>query len=421
MPSFTLYMFQLPSLAIPDLWPDSFLVMAVSNNTGIGLAVSFLVIALALRDVVRPKGNTVAIILLSAVWYWTSAVWAAVTKDILAELGEALVYPSTSIWLTYIPQALTYFLVQLFAWLAGLNIFEGTFTRSKTGMSFGTWQLAGSAYFYGQLFTVAALALDAPSIVFVVKAIEPLSTALLAIPVLRQSFQPQLFLAIIVACSGIMLTAWAAHGGSSMVHSGSAYIAMGMGMFANIGFSCRACVAKRALIFENNHPLQAFGKLTVAATQSGTVLLLFWLMLGRTLPNHEATSSLLLHLCHRPAAWFTAALTYFLYQSSSLLLLNCFLVETHALLVALKHVFVVVLASLMTGAVLNEFMILGLILVCTGVCWYLTDSRDKESEKEPILPQTQSKEVESHEVPLSLVTVVLTVVVLGTLTPFLQL
>ena len=34
---------------------------------------------------------------------------------------------------------------------------------------------------------------------FVVKAIEPLSTALLAIPVLRQSFQPQLFLAIVVA------------------------------------------------------------------------------------------------------------------------------------------------------------------------------------------------------------------------------
>ena len=32
-----------------------------------------------------------------------------------------------------------------------------------------------------------------------VKAIEPLSTALLAIPVLRQSFQPQLFLAIVVA------------------------------------------------------------------------------------------------------------------------------------------------------------------------------------------------------------------------------
>ncbi|CAE7347456.1 MOK, partial [Symbiodinium necroappetens] len=245
--------------------------MAISIRTGVGLAASFLVIALALRDVLRPKGSAVVILMLSAVWYWTSAVWAAVTKDILAELGAALVYPSTSIWLTFVPQALTYFLVQIFAWLAGLNIFEGTFTRSKSGMSFGTWQLAGSAYFYGQLFTVAALALDAPSIVFVVKAIEPLSTALLAIPVLRQSFQPQLFLAIVVACSGIMITAWAAHGGSSVVQSGSAYVAMCMGMLANIGFSCRACVAKRALVFESNHPLQAFGKLTVSATQSGTV------------------------------------------------------------------------------------------------------------------------------------------------------
>ncbi|CAE7280109.1 MOK [Symbiodinium microadriaticum] len=359
------------------------------------------------------------ILLLSAVWYWTSAVWAAVTKDILAELGAALVYPSTSIWLTFVPQALTYFLVQIFAWLAGLNIFEGTFTRSKSGMSFGTWQLAGSAYFYGQLFTVAALALDAPSIVFVVKAIEPLSTALLAIPVLRQSFQPQLFLAIVVACSGIMITAWAAHGGSSVVQSGSAYVAMCMGMLANIGFSCRACVAKRALVFESNHPLQAFGKLTVSATQSGTVLLVLWLLLGRMLPNHEAATSLIMHLCHRPGAWFTAALTYFLYQSSSLLLLNCFLVETHALLVALKHVFVVVIASLMTGAVLNEYMVLGLILVCTGVCWYLTDSSPAKSEQEPILPKV-GQDTESHEVPWSLVSIVLSVVVMGTLTPLLN-
>ena len=74
---------------------------------------------------------------------------------------------------------------------------------------------------------------------------------------------------------------------------------------------------------------KAFGKLTVAATQSGTalwhhcgvlqamsadlrmscadeVLLVLWLLLGRMLPNHEATSSVIRHLYHRPAAWFTA-------------------------------------------------------------------------------------------------------------------
>ncbi|CAJ1331167.1 unnamed protein product [Effrenium voratum] len=239
----------------------------------------------------------------------------------------------------------------------------------------GIWQLAGAAYFFGQLFTVAALALDAPSIIFVVKAIEPLSTALLAVPLLKQSFNLRLFMAILVACTGIMITAWAAHGGMERAHQSHVYLAMALGMLANVGFSSRACVAKRALAFESSEPLEAYGKLTLAATQSGSVLLLLWLLLGHAVLGDAAVDGVLRHLLSRPGPWFVASFTYFLYQSASILLLSCFLVETHALLVALKHVFVVVLASLMTGAVLNSEMVAGLAIVCAGVAWYLAGGR----------------------------------------------
>lgn len=106
--------------------------------------------------------------------------------------------------------------------------------------------------------------------VFMVKSIEPLSTAVLAIPVLKQRFNLRLLLAILVApwlsgplprgreaCSGIMITAAAAHGGYRQLSASNAYFSMALGMMANVGFSSRACVAKRALAFESKEPLEA--------------------------------------------------------------------------------------------------------------------------------------------------------------------
>eukprot|EP00435_Cladocopium_sp_Y103_P004866 s262_g1.t1 len=241
-----------------------------------------------------------------------------------------------------------------------------------TSVGFGIWHLAGAAYFFGQLFTVAALALDAPSVVFVVKAIEPLTTALLAIPLLNQAFNLRLLgIAglsdlLVLACIGIMITAMAAHGGFKKIHYSRAYLSIVLSMLANVGFSSRACVAKRALAFESKEPLEAYGKLTVTATQSGLVLLLLWLFLAQSVLDDDDMMSLLRHLSFNPGAW------------------SWFLVETHALLVALKHIFVVILATLLTGAVFNVHMAIGLALVIAGVSWYLSSpASEKDAEKAP--------------------------------------
>lgn len=396
----------------------------MSYEQAIGLAASSIVAILALQNIAQR--NTYVICLVAIVWYWTSAEWAAVTKDILHELQHAVLYPSTSIWLTFLPQVFSFVLVQILALLAGVDICKGMcFIRASCSVGFGTWHLAGSAYFFGQLFTVAALALDAPSVVFVVKAIEPLTTASLAIPLLNQSFNLRLFLAILVACVGIMITAMAAHGGFNQIHHSRAEMSIVLSMLANVGFSSRACVAKRALSFESKEPLEAYGKLTVTATQSGFVLLLLWLFLAQSVLDDRDMMSLLRHVRFNPGAWFTVCLTYFLYQACSIYLLSCFLVETHALLVALKHIFVVVLASLLTGAVFNVHMTIGLTLVVAGVSWYLSSpASEDDAEKESILPIKETKSEASFEsvrevqqVSSWLIAVVASVVVLGTVLP----
>lgn len=398
----------------------------MSYEQAIGLAASSIVAILALQNIAQR--NTYVICLVAIVWYWTSAEWAAVTKDILHELQHAVLYPSTSIWLTFLPQVFSFVLVQILALIAGVDICKGMcFIRASCSVGFGTWHLAGSAYFFGQLFTVAALALDAPSVVFVVKAIEPLTTALLAIPLLNQIFNLRLFLAILVACTGIMITAMAAHGGFNQIHHSRAEMSIVLSMLANVGFSSRACVAKRALAFESKEPLEAYGKLTVTATQSGFGLLLLWLFLAQSVLDERDMMSLLRHLSFNPGAWFTVCLTYFLYQACSIYLLSCFLVETHALLVALKHIFVVILASLLTGAVFNVHMTIGLSLVVAGVSWYLSSpASEDDAEKESILPTKDTKAVseassesvrEVQQVSSWLIAVVASVVVLGTVLP----
>lgn len=390
----------------------------MSYEQAIGLAASSIVVILALHNIAQR--NAYVICLVAIVWYWTSAEWAAVTKDILHELQHVVLYPSTSIWLTFLPQVFSFFLVQILALIAGVDICKGMcFIRASCSVGFGTWHLAGSAYFFGQLFTVAALALDAPSVVFVVKAIEPLTTALLAIPLLSQTFNLRLFLAILVACTGIMITA---HGGFNKIHYSRAEMSIVLSMLANVGFSSRACVAKRALAFESKEPLEAYGKLTVTATQSGLVLLLVWLFLAQSVLDDRDMMSLVRHLSFNPSAWFTVCLTYFLYQACSIYLLNCFLVETHALLVALKHIFVVVLASLLTGAVFNVHMTIGLSLVVAGVSWYLSSpASEEDAEKESILPTRDTKAEASYEsvrevqqVSSWLIAAVASVIVLGT-------
>lgn len=84
-----------------------------------------------------------------------------------------------------------------------------------------------------------------------------------------------------------------------------------------------------------------------------------------------------------------------------------------------------VLASLLTGAVFNVHMTIGLSLVVAGVSWYLSSpASEEDAEKESILPTRDTKAEASYEsvrevqqVSSWLIAAVASVIVLGTVLP----
>jgi drug/metabolite transporter (DMT)-like permease len=329
-----------------------------------------------------------------AIWFWTSAEWAAATKVLEKELqseGVSL-HPSTSLWLTLIPQLVSGAFCHLIAMSRGVNLNEGTLWRTPgEGLGRQAWHTAGAAYYFGQLLTVEALSLGAPSVAFTVKAIEPLTTATLAIPTLGKSWQPRLFAAIAVSCGGIVLTVWSSHGGH-MGDGSSASLAVLFALLANLGFSCRACIVKKAFEHGERDPLEAFGRVTTTGALHGVALLGAWmaLRLALAVPSGAQVEGVCQSMAARPGTWAIMSVTYFLYQCSSLLILDCIQVESHALLVATKHIFVVILASLLTGATLGLTSMIGVGIASVGVLLYTTSpGQPATAEKVPARPEKQ--------------------------------
>merc|ERR1719161_863376 len=168
--------------------------------------------------------------------------------------------------------------------IRGFRLSEGlvpSLWPGKEEQNFNTfvWYLAGAAYFYSEFFTIMGLSASDPGIVYVVKSIEPLTTALLAIPILRQSFSATLFGAIMVSVVGIVLTA---AGGSGGVHMGDfasskpALLAMVFAALANIGNSTRSCALKKLYGKDGKDPLLVFGKAVLTGTMTGFLPLLIW-------------------------------------------------------------------------------------------------------------------------------------------------
>lgn len=405
---------------------------APSAGAAAGAAACALAVFLTLGGVpwAQPKGSRAVLLAAVAVWFWTSAEWAAATKALEKELqseGVSL-HPSTSLWLTLVPQLVSGVFCHLIAMSRGVNLNEGTLWRAPgEGLGRAAWHTAGAAYYFGQLLTVEALSLGAPSVAFTVKAIEPLTTATLAIPTLGKSWQPRLFVAIAVSCFGIVVTVFSSHGGH-IGDGASASLAVLFALLANLGFSCRACVVKKAFAHGGRDPLEAFGRVTTTGALHGTVLLVLWmaLRLALAVPSGTHVSGVYQSMTAMPGTWAIMSVTYFLYQCSSLLILDCVQVESHALMVAMKHIFVVIQASVLTGATLGLTSMVGVGIASVGVLLYTASPEQpaKAKEEEKRLPATALSEKSglvprdpSAELPRVLHCAVFFVVALGCSSP----
>lgn len=362
----------------------------------IGIACSFAFVSCAFLGFgpgARVKSNWLAFGTLLAIWLWTTTIWATHTKLLAEDELFVKAIPSPGFWLTFAPQVLSCVFFVLLSCLKGADIFSGVFSLSKSSLRF---HVAGSAYFCGQLFTIVALTRSDPSIVFVVKALEPLSTALLAIPTLRKPFKPGLFMGLAIACSGIMLTGMGSSGATASKPWTNLAWSVGcvFACLGNLGFSVRQCLVKSFYEHEGRSALETFGKVGLAGTAWGTLPLLSYAIITAFTHNSSTPTTWWgsLHLSPRPQTselgfllvlstfhtrwveWLCVVVCYFLYQASSLLILECIAVESHALLCGMKQVFSVVTVSIILGTPLAPATLMGLCVVAVGVLIFATQN-----------------------------------------------
>merc|ERR1719191_911810 len=119
---------------------------------------------------------------------------------------------------------------------------------------------------------------------------------------------------------------------------------------ANLGYSSRSCMAKKLMTSrssssssrhhrdEGMDPFETFGRLTLTGALVGLLPLLVWGVFG-LLGRVELMQPL--RLLQDPRfnllSWAEMSLSYLLYQACSVLILSGLAVESHALLVAMKH------------------------------------------------------------------------------------
>lgn len=388
-------------------------------------------------------GRRVRMALLVSLWYWTTTTWATETKQILAvftaDSNEAG-FPLLGFWLTFIPQLMSTVLCALgLYWRFGASVMKEMTAIQERGRSF--WLVAGAGYWYGQFFTIQSLVFGTPALTFIVKTAEPLSTALLAVLVLKRPFSAYLFLGIVAACLGIMVTVASADAGSDGSNQKNQWQLAGMSLalLANLGFSTRACVAKKAISHLKMDPFETYAMMTIVGAQAGLLPLIAYGVFQLATPSAVA-----LWACpffdprFSAFSWFIMCLSYMLYQTASVLVLSSIAVESHALLVAMKHMLVVVLVSILVHAHLTRGIIFGMILTMFGVYLYMSssakdsDAQAKEEDTSTAHEDPQEGEettlfvakgwpiqhaVAAWQAPSALNGIVSAVVLLGTVTP----
>lgn len=330
------------------------------------------------------KQGKLILALLVVIWLWTTTRWAAETKGILSvyQASRSNSFPMSGYWLTFAPQ-----LVSVLLMAAWVQYRSGAQAARRLFVPFyradPVWLVSGTAFWYGQFFTVQSLAFGSPALTFTVKAAEPLSTALLAIIILNKTFSPALLTAIVAACVGVMVTVLSCDHSErsfaiSAMHQQVAGVALAF--LGNLGYSSRACVAKKALSQMSVDPVETFGMITAVGSQAGMLPLAAYAISmnigGGLLPVGASLGLPTFDEGFPLCAWLVMCLSYTLYQATSILVLSLLAVESHALLSTMKHMLCAVLVSILLHAHLTVGMLVGMGITLAGIYSYLWSRED---------------------------------------------
>mmetsp|Transcript_93524 Transcript_93524/g.238073 ORF Transcript_93524/g.238073 Transcript_93524/m.238073 type:complete len:449 (-) Transcript_93524:35-1381(-) len=349
----------------------------VGTATCVGLAAcACFMFAVMGAERLRPKSHRPSCFVVLVIWFWSTTIWASSAKRLLDAPGGGHAQAPACWRLTMLPHLLSCGpLLGIVVLQEGACILKEHFLTLFREASWETlcWYIAGGCYFYGQLFTVLALTGASPLVVMVVKALEPLVTASLAILALGQEVRWPLLVGILVACGGIILAiTGASEGGGPLLSQRGLHASVAAACLANLGFGSRACMVKRAYSRSRIQPLLAISTITLTGVVMGAVPLLFCPALttppaARSVEVGAMTAE---GTPHRYGLWFATSVSYLVYQTASLFLLEAFAVESHALLVSVKHVVTALSATLMVGGHLSSSTLLGSAVTLVGIGLY---------------------------------------------------
>jgi len=337
--------------------------------------------------------------------------------------------PLLAFWLTMTPQVVTaaIFASCVFGRL-GVTATKDIFTLGRIGGGGGGfWLIAGAAFWYGQFFTIQSMILGTPALAFIIKLAEPLSTSLLAGWVLRKPYSLPLLLGVLIACIGVMICVYSADHSEKQSASAHGFQSIGLvcAMLANLSFSSRACLAKKAMDQLRLDPCVAFGMMTIVSGIAGVLPILGWALTSRFGLGMNSVLCPFFDPRFSARSWLMMCLSYVLYQTCCIFILAAVAVESHALLVASKHVLLVVIVSLLVHAQLSQGILFGMALTLSGVYIYsrsiqkhdpkenehLCDAQDHQLRATQILGATEQHRISST--PRALEGFVVVLVVIG--------
>jgi len=382
-----------------------------------------LVIGLAISGAegTDPKRSSSVLCLLILAWFLAQSFWLTSCKSLEMRLGFNGMYPSTPFWLTFIPMMMMSLVLLLLCWVKGINVLDGVMRPVDKGVRMSVWYITGAHFCYGQLFTLMGVCFGTPVLVFASKALEPISTALLAVPMLGQSFSMSMFGSIIVSCIGIALTTLGAPEGVRVDEA--TWLAIIFAMLSNLTFSIKQCGIKKVYQQVKCPPTEALAKVTLGSTMSCLFMAVLWdSYIAFGLPIGSITSTfatsqfnaVVLSVWTRPLTWFRMSAFFFFGQYGSLLILDCVSVESHALLTALKHILTAVVASICTGSEITFTMMVGLIVACAGILMYSKTAAPENCTQE-LLPK--AKPSAAVDLPGSFYLITFGVLVIGLSSP----
>jgi hypothetical protein len=368
------------------------------------LAVVFL--AVLLSGKLKPSTCNWSFAATAFFWIWSTIVWANDVEILEQRLLSTPLPLSRSFWLAFIPHTVMAIVAMIVSPKQFLSFGFGSGSSGDTS----AWYAAGLGLFFGQLLCNAALSASSPIVTFVIRAIEPIVIAKLAMSALGKTSTLQQLFPIFFSCSGVMLSVMGCDRFTQNDRDfNNIEVACLLAMVSNLGFAVRSCSVKFAYTTEGQQicPMEVFVKLSKTSAAASLIpLVLYVIYAGRDVSGFTSLISALKG-CWMPM--LSMSLCSALSMAASFLMLSAVAVESHALMNALKQVLLALLESVLMGEQLSMPTLAGVFITVLGISLYAAapiqleaqlPHKSEPCEADQLLPASHKQDKGYHGIPL---------------------